>query len=218
MLKGDATTLWRWLRRETLAAVPGLRGQAAFVAFCMAAAFAVGFAAPLVNPGLRIPLTHDTDAWVANFIGYYNLLGGEGTLVSLAVWQNSRVLLAGAFMSMFTFGVVGLILAMAPLGILGFVFAQFVLSGVSPVVFLAAVAPHSLFEVPAVILATAAAFRLGVVFIDPPKGKTVGAAWLHALSDLVKTGVLVLGLLVVAGAVEVYVTPRLVQLVMAGLS
>ncbi len=215
-LKGRAANLGTWLRIEPLSVVGRLRLPMGVAVICMVVAFLVGMAAPMVNPALRVPLQTDADEWISNFVGYSDVLSEQNTLASMAVWQNGRVLLAGALLSVFTFGVMGLVLAMAPFGILGFVFAQFMLNGVSPVIFVAAVVPHSLFEVPAVILATAAALRLGVVFVDPPRGVTVGEAWLRALSDLVKVSVLVLGLLVVAGVVEVYITPQVVRLALLG--
>ena len=212
-LKGRASGLRAWLRTEALPSVARLRRPAVVVVICAAAAFAVGMAAPLSNPALRLPLASDARAWLAGFDQYTSIIGEQSALVPAVVWQNTRVLLAGAVLSIFTFGVMGLILAALPFGVLGFLFAQFLLSGVNPVLFLAAVLPHSVIEVPAVILATAAALRLGVVFIDPPKNTTVGEAWLQALSDLIKVGLLVTALLIVAAFIEVYVTPVIVGLV-----
>jgi uncharacterized membrane protein SpoIIM required for sporulation/ABC-type transport system involved in multi-copper enzyme maturation permease subunit len=216
--RGEGITgLWGWWRVEVMGALGRLGQPSLVVLFCLAAAFTAGVAVPLLNPDLRLPLSAAPGQWLDSFTYYYNSLGGQSDLVTMAVWQNGRVLLAGAFLSVFTFGVGGLVLVMAPFGILGFLFAQFVLSGVNPGIFLAAVLPHSFVEVPAVILATAAALRLGVVFIGSPKGKTVGEAWLYALADTIKIAAgLVLPMLVLAALAEVHVTPRVVHLALFG--
>lgn len=212
---GESPNLWTWWRVKVPAALPTLRRPAWVVALCMLVAMALGFMLPVVEPAYRLPLTSNKDDVINNFIGYYNLLGGDSMLVAGAVWQNGRVLLASLILSIFTFGTLGLILAMAPFAILGVVFAQFVLNGISPALFLAAVVPHSLIEVPAIILATAAAVRIGVVFIDTPKDKTIGEAWLSALADGAKIGLgLVLPMLVIAAIIEVYITPEIVRLVL----
>jgi uncharacterized membrane protein SpoIIM required for sporulation len=55
------------------------------------------------------------------------------------------------------------------------------------------------------------AVRLGATFMSPPQGMTVGEGWLRALADLIKVFVaLVVPLLALAAAVEVYVTPAIV--------
>jgi uncharacterized membrane protein SpoIIM required for sporulation len=73
------------------------------------------------------------------------------------------------------------------------------------------VLPHGLLELPAASIATALAIRLGATFISPPRGMTVGEGWLKALADLIKVFVaLVVPLLALAAAIEVYVTPLIV--------
>jgi len=90
-----------------------------------------------------------------------------------------------------------------------------VLSGLSPLPFIMGVIPHSIFEIPAILLAGAAALRLGSIVTRPPEGMAVGEAWLRALGDAVKIGVgLVFPLLCIAAALEVIVTPRVVEFVL----
>jgi uncharacterized membrane protein SpoIIM required for sporulation len=80
--------------------------------------------------------------------------------------------------------------------------------------FLAAVLPHSIVEIPAILIATAAAVRLGTVITRPSEGQGVWEAWVQALADTVKLGLgIVLPMLIVAGVLEVYLTPRIVQMV-----
>ncbi len=51
---------------------------------------------------------------------------------------------------------------------------------------LAFVMPHGVLEMPAAIIATALAVRLGAALIAPPRGMTVGRGGLQALADFVK--------------------------------
>jgi uncharacterized membrane protein SpoIIM required for sporulation len=111
----------------------------------------------------------------------------------------------------------GIFLTTTSFGILGFLLGQPAVSSLGIGTFLAALVPHSLVEVPAILIATAAAVRLGAVITRPPDGEGVWDAWVRALADTIKLGVgLVLPLLVLAAIIEVYITPRIVQLSLGG--
>src|SRR5690606_40157318 len=91
-------------------------------------------------------------------------------------------------------------------------FAQVFAAGLDPLPFIAAIVPHGVVEIPAIVLAGAAALRLGSIITRPPDGMTVGEAWLRALADTVKIGLaVVLPLILVAGMLEVTITPRIVE-------
>ncbi len=126
--------------------------------------------------------------------------------------NNVRALLLATLLAVFSFGALAEALLIAPMAIVFFFVAQAARMGYDPALFFAAfVLPHGLFELPAAAIATAMAVRLGATFMSPPQGMTVGEGWLRALADLVKVFVaLVLPLLALAAAVEVYVTPAVV--------
>jgi uncharacterized membrane protein SpoIIM required for sporulation len=70
--------------------------------------------------------------------------------------------------------------------------------------------PHGIFEIPALILASAAMLRVGVVLVTPQIGRSMGEVMLEQLADWTKIAVgLVLPLLLIAALVETYVTPLL---------
>ena len=121
-------------------------------------------------------------------------------------------------LAVFSFGSIAVVMLMAPIAIIGFLVAQAAMSGYNPLVFLGAfILPHGIFELPAAIICTAMALRLGASIISPPQGMTVGQGWLRALADLVKIFVLVvLPLLIVAAFVEVHITPQVVIAVYGG--
>jgi uncharacterized membrane protein SpoIIM required for sporulation/ABC-type transport system involved in multi-copper enzyme maturation permease subunit len=137
-------------------------------------------------------------------------------LLSFTTWgvlsHNLRVLVAGALLAVFSFGTLAIALLMVPLSLVVFVVLQAAHLGYDPLLFFAVgVLPHGVFELPAAVLATALAVRLGAVFMSPPRGMTVSKGWLWALADFVKVFLaLVLPLLIVAAVIEVHVTPALV--------
>jgi stage II sporulation protein M len=139
---------------------------------------------------------------------------GPNPILSI-VWQNGRILLGAWLLAMFSFGVGALILTPLAYVILGYLFTQVLAAGYNPTFLLAAVIPHGLVEIPVIVLATAAAVRLGAVITRPPRGTTVGQAWTLALTDSIKIGIgLVLPGLVIGAVIEAYITPAIVAAVL----
>jgi uncharacterized membrane protein SpoIIM required for sporulation len=100
---------------------------------------------------------------------------------------------------------------MVPVALSSFLIVQLVAAGLDPVAAFAAIIPHSLLEIPAAIIATAAALRIGAVIIAPPPNKTVGDAWMDALAGATRIWFcLILPMLILAAIAEVALTPRLV--------
>jgi len=132
--------------------------------------------------------------------------------------NNVRSLLLAGLLAVFSFGSLAVVLLMAPLTIVFFFVAQAAQAGYSPLLFFAAfVLPHGVLELPAAAIATALVVRLGATFVSPPRGMTVGEGWLWALADFIKVFIaLVLPLLALAAAVEVYVTPYIVTWTFGG--
>jgi uncharacterized membrane protein SpoIIM required for sporulation len=126
------------------------------------------------------------------------------------LWNNIRALALASLLGAFTFGVLGLILLMAPVGIVGYFAGNVTIAGLSPARFLSAlVLPHAIFEMPAAILAGAAILRLGMAALSVPEGKTLGEGWLNALAEWARLSIgVILPLLILAAAVEVFITPQ----------
>jgi stage II sporulation protein M len=137
--------------------------------------------------------------------------------VVLIVGQNVRVLAVASILGVFSFGVLTVMILMIPLGLVGFLSAHIAMAGLDPALAWAALLPHSVVEIPAALLAGAAALRLGATVIAPPPGKTVGEAWMEALADATRLWfTLILPLLLLAAVVEVFVTPIVVGWVVGG--
>jgi len=127
------------------------------------------------------------------------------------VWMhNIRSLALATASALFTFGVLGILVIMLPFVVIGFFAATIANMGISPWLFLVAfVIPHGVLEIPAIVLAGGAALRLGATLTSPAKGRTMSEALLESLADWVKIMIgLVIPLLLLAAAVEIYLTPR----------
>jgi len=137
-------------------------------------------------------------------------------LPTFTVWgvlaNNVRALVGAALLAVFSFGALAVALLMAPMAIIVYFVVQAANAGYPPLLFFGAfVMPHGIVELPAAIVATAVAVRMGAVFMSPPEGMTVGQGWLRALADFLTVFVaLVLPMLALAAALEVHVTPHVV--------
>jgi uncharacterized membrane protein SpoIIM required for sporulation len=101
---------------------------------------------------------------------------------------------------------------MIPLAIIGLMAGEAPAMGASPWLLVGTfIVPHGIVEIPATIIATAMALRMGAVVISPPSGMTVSLAVLQALADFMKVLVfLVLPLLLIAATLEVWFTPWII--------
>ncbi len=131
--------------------------------------------------------------------------------------QNWRVLAVASAAAVFSFGALALLLTPAVYFIIGYLASQLVASGYSIAFLVPALGTHGLIEIPVIVIATAAALRLGAVVTRPPAGQTVGTAWTAALADTIKLwlGVLLPGLLL-AALIEANLTPMVVAAFLGG--
>jgi uncharacterized membrane protein SpoIIM required for sporulation len=154
-------------------------------------------------------VTRDFDSSLGVFFGAQPVMA--------IIWQNGRILLLALVLGMFTFGSLALIITPAVYVILGYLFTQVAVAGYDSSFLLPAVLTHGVVEIPVIVLATAAALHLGAVITRPPRGVTVGHAWVVAFADTIKiaVGILIPGL-VAAALIEVYITPLVVKAVLGG--
>lgn len=112
---------------------------------------------------------------------------------------------------MVSFSVLGIIAYLFNIGLVGGVLGMFKLIGFSPLIlFITGLLPHGVFELPALLLASAAVLRLGVVLVTPQLGKSMGQVALELVADWAKVFLgVVVPLLAVAAVIEAYVTPSI---------
>lgn len=132
--------------------------------------------------------------------------------------HNVRMLALAGLAAVISLGVLAVLMLMVSIALVGFFTGQAAWLGYNPLVFLTAfVLPHGLLELPAAIIATAFALRLGVSMIAPRPGLSVGEGLIAAAADLVKVFLfLVVPLLFLAALAEVYLTPQIVVWVYGG--
>ena len=141
-----------------------------------------------------------------------------GALPYLVLFQNIRVVLLMALVGVFTFGVLTTIIFILPWGLIGYIATQFALAGQNPYAFLlAAIIPHALVELPALLIAAAAALRWHTTSISPPPDRTLSESFLSAAANFIRLLVgLVIPLLAIAAFIEAYVTPQVMVWVYGG--
>jgi uncharacterized membrane protein SpoIIM required for sporulation len=127
-------------------------------------------------------------------------------------FNNVRAIALATILGVFSFGALALILLMIPLALVGFFTVEVGLLGYNPWLFLAAfLLPHGVIELPAAIIATAFALRIGAALVSPPAGLDVGQGFLLVLANFCKIFLfLVVPLLLGAAFIEANVTPQIV--------
>lgn len=211
------------LRRIYFQDVPQLlsasRLPLAITLACMIGAAVVGGYYAMLFPlpqEWNVPLRVESDftkALEAQGTGFLPRLG------TLSIFShNTRTLALSSLFAVFSFGAGALLLLMAPLTLVGFFAALVARLGTNPLLFLTAfILPHGIFELPAAVLATAFAVRLGAALMAPPRGQTAGENFVAALADWFKIFVfVVIPLLLVAAFVEARITPRVVLFFFGG--
>ena len=127
----------------------------------------------------------------------------------LIIWlHNIRAITLGILLGMFSFGIFGLIALMIPVGLLAYFMVPAVAAGISAWEYwVGFVAPHGIFEFPAMLLAGALVLKLGAGLAAPNKGESIGEGLLRSLADWAKIMVgLIIPLLLAAAIMEAKVT------------
>ncbi len=139
----------------------------------------------------------------------------SGLLTTFSPWavllNNVRSLLLGALLGFFSLGILALLLLLAPVAIVVYIVAQVGKIGFEPWAFLSVtVLPHGIVELPAAILATAQAMRIGDIVLTPQDDGGGAVGMIRELGHLLKLmGSVVIPLLLLAAWIETHITPQL---------
>lgn len=208
---GDAESFLGWWRSEIRAVLGRLRLPVLLVTLVLIAAGLIGVQQANVFklPTEIINIENLEQGFMEGIEGLESLRFFAIRGIRWVWLHNLRVILLATALGLFSFGVVGLLVLMLPFIIIGYFTATAARAGINPVIFLTAfVLPHGILEIPAIILAGAAIFRLGATLSTPAEGHTLGEALLISLADWVKVVLVVVApLLLVAAILEVFVTP-----------
>lgn len=137
------------------------------------------------------------------------------TLISFPlIWgHNLQAVLIIFLLGLVSFGVLGAVIYLLNMGIVGAALALVGIMGQDPLrVGLAGILPHGIFELPALILASAALIYVGARLVTPHTQKTLGEVLIESLADWMKVGIgVALPLLTIAAAIETWVTPLVLR-------
>jgi len=209
---GGAKSVANWYLKAVPAAVQKMRSAIMFTTIFAVVAILVG-----IQQLQRFPLTI-AGLNLGNQLGQVmNLLPVFSAAPVIIIWlQNIRVQMIGLILGLFSFSILGFIPLFVSLGLSGYLVAMLVQNGVPALSLIVGLfLPHSVFEVPALILSTAAVFQFGVLLATANAEKTIGEVWIAALADWAKIMVgLVLPLLLIGAAIEAWITPRVALLLL----
>ena len=132
--------------------------------------------------------------------------------------HNARSLILSAVLAPFSFGALSIVLLVLPMTLVGWLMGQAAYLGFNPFVFSAAFfLPHGILEVPAAVLSTAFAVRIGVSLMSPSDKVGVGHGFIVAVADYCKVFLFaVVPLLLMAAFVEANITPRIIVWALGG--
>ncbi|MEZ0397017.1 MAG: stage II sporulation protein M [Anaerolineales bacterium] len=122
-------------------------------------------------------------------------------------------------LGIFSFGVLGVLAYIINLGLIGLVLAALPMMGIPPLLAaLSGLLPHAIFELPALVLSSAAVLHLGAVLVTPNPQRTLGEVLIEAIADWTKITLgLVIPLLAIAAVIETYVSLPLLLATLGGL-
>ncbi len=139
---------------------------------------------------------------------------GERLPAPLVFYHNARTSLAFLLLGLVSFATLGLTLFLGNIALVGGVLGAAHLVGYSPLLaFSVGILPHGIFEISAIVLATAAMLKVGAQLVTPQTEKSLGETLLISLADWCRVFVgIVLPLLAIASVIEIYITPVLIKL------
>jgi uncharacterized membrane protein SpoIIM required for sporulation/ABC-type transport system involved in multi-copper enzyme maturation permease subunit len=215
--KGQARSISEWYRSELPITLRQLRQPLLLVLGLAAITAIASYAWVVTNVPAYISLTPERVAEFRTFIAD-NLTNldtlGDRLPAPVLFLHNARTTVVFLLLGLVSFGTLGLTLFIGNIALVGGVLGGAQLVGYSPLLaFAAGILPHGIFELSAIILATAAMLKVGAQLVTPQADKSLGEILLLALANWLRIFVgIVLPLLAVAALIEIYVTPQLIKL------
>jgi uncharacterized membrane protein SpoIIM required for sporulation/ABC-type transport system involved in multi-copper enzyme maturation permease subunit len=124
-------------------------------------------------------------------------------------FNNTRAVFLMFLAGLFSFSVFGMLIYMLNVGLIGGIYALLALLGQpAGLIFAGGVLPHGIFEIPALMIGSAAVLYVGAGIVTPRTGKSMGEVVIELLTDWAKIFAgLVVPLLAAAAVIEAYLTP-----------
>jgi uncharacterized membrane protein SpoIIM required for sporulation len=215
--KGQATSVSEWYRTELPITLKQLRKPVLLVLGLAIIAGISGYIWVIVKVPAYMALTPERIFEFRTFIAdnLANLDSLGRTLPApILFFHNARTTVVFLLLGLVSFGTLGLTLFIGNIALVGGVLGAAQLVGYSPLLALAAgILPHGIFELSAIVLATAAMVRVGAQLVTPQDDKSLGEILLTSLADWFRIFVgIVLPFLAIAALIEIYITPLLIKL------
>jgi uncharacterized membrane protein SpoIIM required for sporulation/ABC-type transport system involved in multi-copper enzyme maturation permease subunit len=215
---GEAESFLGWYRVELPRTLRQLRQPLAIVLAVGLISIVASYAWVVVIVPAYVDITPERAEEFRTLVArnIVNLDGLDEQLPPLLLFfYNTRTMIVFLLAGLFSFGTLGLTLFMVNFVLVGGVLGAADLVGFSPLLtFAVGILPHGIFELTAVILATAAMLKVGAQLVSTNTDKSLGETLILSLADWSKVFVgLVIPLLAIAAVVEIYVTPVLIKVV-----
>jgi stage II sporulation protein M len=212
--KGEANSLRSWYREEVRGAMRHLWLPVGVIFLLAIITLWTGFHWTVITIPERVDLTSPdvVQELSDGFEGVTTLAGlGQRFSAPFIFAHNARAIALILLAGLVSFSVLGVLVYIVNLSMVGALLGMFQLLGYSPVTLAVyGLLPHGIFEIPALILASAAMLRIGVGLVTPQVGRSMGEVVLELLADWAKIAVgLAVPMLLIAALIETYVTPVL---------
>jgi uncharacterized membrane protein SpoIIM required for sporulation len=212
--KGEAQSLIGWYRLEVRGVLRQLRLPVVVLVLLAVTTLWIGFQWTVTNvPELVDVSSPDAIEGLSERFERSTTLVGLGQNLSAPFIFSHNVRAVGLILlaGLVSFSVLGMLVYIVNLSTVGALLGVFQILGYSPLTLtINGLLPHGIFEVPALILASAAMLRIGVVLVTPQMGRSLGEVVLELLADWTKIVIgLVIPLLLIAALIETYITPVL---------
>jgi len=214
---GEAKSIFEWYRLEIPSTLRQLR-QPLFIVISVAVlTIAASYAWVVIYTPTYIEITpdriQDAQKYLSENLSNVDVLSSNLPAPWLFL-SNVRATVLFLFAGLISFATLGVTLFMVNMALIGVVLGGSSLIDFSPaLVFVSAILPHGMFELTAVIIATAAVLKVGAVLVTPQPDKSMGEIFLLSLADWFRVFIgLVVPLLAIAAVIEVYVTPLIIKM------
>lgn len=214
---GNARSVREWYRTEIPLSLRQLRQPLTIVSILAILSGIISYIWVVNYVPTHLNLTPDRidsiRTFVANNLSTMDRLSNH-IPAPILFYHNARTTLVFLILGLVSFSTLGLTLFIGNIALVGGVMGAASLVGYSPLLtFVAGILPHGIFELSAVILATAAMLKVGAQLVTPQPDKSLGETLLLSLADWTRIFLgIVVPLLAVAAVIEVYVTPFFIQL------
>lgn len=216
--KGQATSVSEWYRTELPVTLRQLRQPLMLVIGLALIAGLASYLWVITNVPAFISLTpervHEFRTFIAENLSSGLDSLGETLPAPVLFLHNARTTVIFLLLGLVSFGTLGLTLFIGNMALVGGVLGAAQLVGYSPLLaFAAGILPHGIFELSAIVLATAAMLKVGAQLVTPQADKSLGEILLLSLADWFRVFVgIVLPFLAIAALIEIYLTPLLIKL------